>query len=127
MDQPDPPSQPRRRMSEYSVQVEMLTAILDRLGEVVQAIAISAGAKPRKLTPAPRPVTAMEALRHQRSEHKHRQVVARVLPQGADLTDWAAAVEAAEQAEIEPAASGRAGDQVPDSARTQLPIFNEDA
>lgn len=125
IDEPDPPAQPRRRMSEYSVQVEMLTAILDRLGEVVQAIASSAGAKPRKLKPAPRPVTAMETLRHKRSEHKHRQIVARVLPHGGDLSGWADAIEEADVVEVLP--EYRPGDQIPDNERTHLPIFHEDA
>lgn len=74
---------PSRRVSEYSAEVELLSALLDRVGEVVQAVAASAGAKPRKVTPAPRPVTAMERARTRRAKAKHRDVVARVLPQPA--------------------------------------------
>lgn len=75
---------PVRRWSEYGVQVELLTAIFDRLGEVPNAIAAANGAKPRKLKPYPRPVTAIERVRERKAEQKHRSVVSRVLPAGAD-------------------------------------------
>jgi hypothetical protein len=78
------PSAPTRRLSEYSAEVEVLSAILDRLGEVTQAIVASAGAKPRKVTPAPRPVTALERMRTRRALTKHRSLVSRVLPGGGD-------------------------------------------
>lgn len=69
-----------RRMSEWSATVELLTLILNRLGEVAQAIAVLGGAKPRKLKPAPMPVTMVEKLRKRRRYQAHRALVARVLP-----------------------------------------------
>ena len=85
LDQPPPAEQaPVRRLSEYSTQVELLTAIFDRLAETPQAIAAANGAKPRKVKPYPRPVTAIERVRERRAQRKHRAVVARVLPGGGD-------------------------------------------
>ncbi len=78
--QPDPPKAPRRRMADWSPTVEILTAILDRLGEVAMAIAALGGAKPRKLPRAPHPVTAVERVRNRKRMEKHRSVVARLLP-----------------------------------------------
>lgn len=67
-------------MSDWSPTVELLTAILDRLAEVTQAIAVGNGAKPRKLPKAPMPVTAIDRVRNRRRMAKHRSIVARVLP-----------------------------------------------
>lgn len=69
-----------RRMSEWSVTVELLTAILNRLGELTQAVAALGGAKPRKVPSAPYPTTVLEKLRKRRRERNHRDLVARVLP-----------------------------------------------
>lgn len=76
----DTPGQPVRRMADWSPAVEMLTVIVDRLGEVVQAIAALGGVKPRKLPRAPRPVTAAERLAARRRREGHQSLVARVLP-----------------------------------------------
>lgn len=81
-----PPTEkpPARRWSEYGIQVELLAGIYDRLAEVPNAIAAANGAKPRKIKPYPRPVTAMERVRDRRAKQKHRSLVSRLLPQGAD-------------------------------------------
>jgi hypothetical protein len=73
-------SKPIRRMSDWSAEVELLTAVLDRLGEVVQAVAALGGAKPKKVPAAPRPVTAYERVHRRRRSERHRSLVARVLP-----------------------------------------------
>jgi hypothetical protein len=70
----------RRRMSEYTAEVETLSAAVDRLGELIQVVAATRGAKARRIPPAPRPVTAMDRLRARRRIDKHYAVVARVLP-----------------------------------------------
>jgi hypothetical protein len=75
---------PARRWSEYGIQVELLAGIYDRLAEVPNAIAAANGAKPRKVKPYPRPVTAIERVRERRARQKHRSIVARLLPNGAD-------------------------------------------
>ena len=77
---PPEPGRPQRRMSDWSAEVEVLTAVLDRLGELVQAVAAVGGAKPKKVPPAPRPVTAYERARGNRRAERHRSLVARVLP-----------------------------------------------
>lgn len=79
--QPEPKqdNQSRRRMSDWSPDVELLTSILNRLGELVQAVAVLGGAKPRKVPPAPHPVTAMDRARNRRRFEKHRSLAARVL------------------------------------------------
>lgn len=95
---------PVRRWSEYGIQVELLAGIYDRLAEVPNAIAAANGAKPRKVKPYPRPVTAMERVRERRAKRKHRSVVARMLPNGADL----AAFRRAENDDNPPPWRGRA-------------------
>ncbi len=74
-------SKPVRRMSDWSVTVELLSSILNRLGELTQAVAALGGAKPHKITPAPVPQTAMDRARNRRRFDNHRRLVARVLPQ----------------------------------------------
>lgn len=72
-------------MSEFSVEVELLSVIADRLAENTQAIAILAKAKasqpPR---PMPRPDTAIQRIRRRRRIAKHESIVARVLPKRAE-------------------------------------------
>lgn len=79
---------PVRRWSEYSVVVELLTAIFDRLADIPNAIAAANGGKPRKVPPYPRPVTAMEKVRRRRRKANHRSVVSRVLPSGGDAREF---------------------------------------
>ena len=51
-----PPAPP---MSEYTLEAEILAAVLDRLGEVIQATISAAGSKKKiKIKPWPRPETA---------------------------------------------------------------------
>lgn len=70
----------QRRMSEWSPEVELLSIAVDRLAELIQAVAAGHGAKPRPITPAPRPQTADERVRNSERLRKHRALVARVLP-----------------------------------------------
>lgn len=60
----------RRKMSEFGVQEELLALAVDRLAELVQAHAVSAGAKPRQVKPVARPETALSRLR-KKSDVKH--------------------------------------------------------
>ena len=80
----DMPKAPRRRMSEWSVEVELLSTAVDRITELIQTVAASHGAKPSRVTPQPRPQTAIERVEHRERMRKHRSVVARVLPHKAD-------------------------------------------
>lgn len=76
----DERQKPSRRMSDWSVEVELLTYIFDRLGELTQAVAALGGAKPRQPQRAPYPATAMQRVRERRRKQRHLELVARVLP-----------------------------------------------
>lgn len=78
--QPRKAGKPARRMADWSPTVEMLSAILDRLGELTQAVAALGGAKPSKFTRAPRPVTALDRVSHRRRVATHNDLVSRLLP-----------------------------------------------
>jgi hypothetical protein len=71
---------PARRMSEWSPETELLSVVADRLAELIQATAAGRGAKPRPITPSPRPAGAMERVRYRERIRKHNALVARVLP-----------------------------------------------
>jgi hypothetical protein len=76
----DPPTSAVRLVSEWSPTVETLTTILDRLGELIQTVAVVGRAKPGRVPSAPRPVTAMDRVRKRRREMKHKSLVSRLLP-----------------------------------------------
>lgn len=58
------------RMRDWSVEMDILAAAVDRLGDVVQAVIASQGGKPPVIKPLERPVTALEKLRNDpRREH----------------------------------------------------------
>jgi hypothetical protein len=65
------PKGPAVRMRDWSPQQEVLTLLVDRLGEVIQAVIAAQGGKPPKITPMPRPKTAADELRDPRRQH-HR-------------------------------------------------------
>lgn len=71
-------SKPRRRMSEFTVEAELLSYAVDRLGELITVHASGRGAKRRRVQPMPRPESAITKIREQRSQHKHKFTVARV-------------------------------------------------
>jgi len=69
-------------LSQYTPELEMATNLYDRLGELIQAVTASAGARPPKIRPYPRPRTAADRIRHRRAQDRHRTLVARMLPDG---------------------------------------------
>jgi hypothetical protein len=76
-----PADMPKVRMSEYSPELERLTDLLDRLGELISTVAAAGGAKhPPRVKPAPRPVLASARVRARRRVERHHRLVARVLP-----------------------------------------------
>lgn len=110
---PEPESsKPMRRMSEYSVEVEMLSTLVDRMSEMIQALLASRGVKPRRITPAPRPVTAYERIKKDRRKSQHESLVARLLPNKAK--NQAAAPPAPARPRPRPARLERAGKPEPD-------------
>jgi hypothetical protein len=66
----------RREHKDYSAEVEMLSAVYDRLGELCM---ISARTR-RQLQSAPRPIKAIQRIREQQRLQKHKSLVSRVLP-----------------------------------------------
>jgi hypothetical protein len=86
LDNPPPDGPPTRRMADWTPELEMLTNLYDRVGELIQVTVATAGGKPRKVQPAPRPTTALERARRHRREAKHRSLVSRVLPHRASVT-----------------------------------------
>lgn len=86
LDNPVPQGKPKRRMADWSPELEMLTNLYDRMGEQIAVTVAVAGGKPKKVTPAPRPTTALERERRQRRDAKHRSVVSRMLPHKATVT-----------------------------------------
>lgn len=76
-----PEDAPRRRMSEYSADVEMLSVLADRISELINLLAAVNGTQTGPLQHAPRPQTALERVRERRRVTTHRTLVARVLPQ----------------------------------------------
>lgn len=75
-----PTDQPVRRLSDWSAEVELLTALVDRVSELIQVIVAVNGAKPSAPPTAPRPVTAFDRARDRARQRRHQSLVARVLP-----------------------------------------------
>jgi hypothetical protein len=67
-------------LAEYSPEREALDRVVDRLGEVIQAVIGASGNKAPKFRPALRPRTAADRLRDRRRREQHEALVARVLP-----------------------------------------------
>lgn len=72
------------RISEWSPELERLTDLVDRMGEVMIAVIASQGGKAPKIRPYPRPRTAIDRLRERKRYEHHKKVVARVLIQQPD-------------------------------------------
>ncbi len=77
---PDVDRPPTRQMRDFSVEVELLSVLGDRIGELIHVVAATKGAKPKPLRPLPRPSSALQRLRARRRRAKHDSVVARLLP-----------------------------------------------
>ncbi len=72
------PKRSRRRMTEFSVEAELLSYAVDRLGELIVASAVGKGGRRRKVEPMPRPETALHRVRQRRALRRHQYTVARV-------------------------------------------------
>lgn len=70
----------RRTYREFSPEVEMLSALFDRIGELIRVTAGSRGAKTKQPMSAPRPIPAIDRIRYRTAEEKHKRLTARVLP-----------------------------------------------
>lgn len=75
--------QPKARppsLTEWSPEVRVLAAMHDRIGFLIGAVMGSAGAKPPKMEPYPRPVLAGQIVASRRRWAKHYALVDRIHP-----------------------------------------------
>lgn len=76
-----PPGQPKSPpLTEFSPEVEVLTAAVDRLGEVINAVLAAAGGKPKPVRPYPRPVTAVDRRRARERAEVQRDLERQLFP-----------------------------------------------
>lgn len=67
-----------RSHRDYTAEVEMLSAVFDRLGELIRVTAATRGARGRQPSPAPRPVSAFERVRHRLAADRHKRLTERL-------------------------------------------------
>ena len=77
----DQPARPPR-VAEWNPLRAELANITDRLAELIGAVIAVNGGKPPQLQPRPRPVTALDRVRHTLREEQHNALVLRLLPNG---------------------------------------------
>lgn len=75
-------SEPRNDLplAEFSPEVEVLAAVVDRLGEVVTVLINANGGKAKPPKPYPRPVTALDRVRAVRSQQAYEDLKATLFP-----------------------------------------------
>lgn len=65
---------------EYTPEVEMLSALFDRVGELIRVVAATGGSRGGKPpVQAPRPVSALERVRVRNSRDRHQKLADRLL------------------------------------------------
>jgi hypothetical protein len=67
-----------RSHRDYTPEVEMLSAIFDRVGELIRVTAAMRGARGKQPPPAPRPATAVDHVRQRLAQDRHRRLVERL-------------------------------------------------
>jgi len=75
----DRPAAWTRSHRDYTPEVEMLTAVYDRLGELIRVTAAMRGARGKPPPLGPRPVHAFEKYRKQKLRRNHDQLVSRLI------------------------------------------------
>jgi len=68
-----------RSQRDYTAEVEMLSAVFDRIGELIRVTAATRGARGRQPQLAPRPVNAVEQERKRMAQVKHQKLADRLL------------------------------------------------
>lgn len=68
-----------RSHRDYTAEVEMLTAVFDRIGELIRISAAARGARGKPPAPGPRPAYAIERIRKRETRQRHDQLVTRLL------------------------------------------------
>lgn len=77
---PDSDTPASVRLADWSPELEMLTNLYDRLGELIRVVAMTAGSRPKRVPPAPRPRTALDRVRARRRNATHNRLVSIMLP-----------------------------------------------
>lgn len=75
----DPGGKWQRSHREYTPEVEMLTAVFDRLGELIRLTGAVHGARGKLPPPGPRPVNAITKIRERLRLESHRSLVSRLI------------------------------------------------
>jgi hypothetical protein len=79
-------AQPSRRVEmpvhQWTPELEALAVMVDRLAHVANAVVASAGGRPGRVDPYPRPVTAIDRARSARSRKAVEEMAARLWPDG---------------------------------------------
>lgn len=68
-----------RTYRDYTPEVEMLSAVFDRLGELIRVVAATGGSRGRQPQLAPRPESAIERVRRRLAQEKHKRLASRLL------------------------------------------------
>jgi len=68
-----------RSQRDYTAEVEMLSAVFDRIGELIRVTAATRGARGRPPQQAPRPVNAVDRERRRLAQVKHQKLADRLL------------------------------------------------
>ncbi len=79
MPEDDRPAVWSRSHRDYSAEVEMLTAVFDRLGELIRVTAAARGARGKPPQLGPRPIHAVEKYRKRKRRSNHDQLVSRLI------------------------------------------------
>lgn len=72
-----------RAHRDYTPEVEMLSAVYDRIGELIRVTAAARGGRGKPPPPAPRPASAFERVRARLRREKHDSLVARMVRRSA--------------------------------------------
>lgn len=75
---PKPTARPRPQLREFTPEVALMTAMVDRLTEVATGVVALGGAKPGKPEQLPRPETAVDRLRRELERASYRSLLAEV-------------------------------------------------
>lgn len=78
---PDTDHRPRwsRSYRDYTPEVEMLSAVFDRIGELIRVVAATSGSRGKQPQLAPRPESAIERVRKRLTVEKHKRLAGRLL------------------------------------------------
>lgn len=71
---------PTVHIADWSPELERLTDLYDRVGELIRAVVAGGGQRPKRIPPAPRPTTALDRVRARKRRAQHDRLVSVLLP-----------------------------------------------